>query len=167
MIILLIKVLFGYKNVETFWIIREKVIKLEKKDIRTHIYNSMCSIIRRRYGAGIPTLKTIMPFRTPHAFHGIFISKYAKVESGCTIFQHVTIGQNELLQDEKKGSAIAPTIGKNCYIGAGAKIIGPCNIGDNVRIGAGAIVVENIPDNATVVMNKPRVIIREKTREKA
>ena len=55
----------------------------------------------------------------------------------------------------------APTIGRNCYIGAGAKIIGNVIVGNNVRIGTNAIVVNDIPDNCTVVMNKPRVIVRK------
>lgn len=55
----------------------------------------------------------------------------------------------------------APTIGRNCYIGAGAKIIGNVVVGNNVRIGANAIVVNDVPDNCTVVMNKPRVIVRK------
>ena len=59
----------------------------------------------------------------------------------------------------------APTIGNNCLIGAGAKIIGNVHIGDNVRIGANAIVVDDVPDNCTVVMNKPRVIVRKNEKE--
>lgn len=47
-------------------------------------------------------------------------------------------------------------------IGAGAKIIGNVRIGNNVRIGANAIVVDDVPDDCTVVMNKPRVIVRKK-----
>ena len=46
-------------------------------------------------------------------------------------------------------------------IGAGAKIIGSITIGDNVKVGAGCIVVMDVPDNATVVMHKPRIIINE------
>ena len=46
-------------------------------------------------------------------------------------------------------------------IGAGAKIIGPIRIGNNVKIGANCIVVQDIPDNATVVMQKPRIILKE------
>ena len=44
------------------------------------------------------------------------------------------------------------------YIGAGAKIIGNVKIGNNVRIGANAIVVTDIEDNSVVVLNKPRII---------
>lgn len=46
-------------------------------------------------------------------------------------------------------------------IGAGAKLIGKIKIGNNVKIGANAVVVEDIPNNATVVCSKARVIIRE------
>ena len=55
----------------------------------------------------------------------------------------------------------APNIGDNCYIGAGAKIVGNINIGNNVRIGANCIVIEDIPDNCTVVMDKPRIFLKE------
>lgn len=52
-------------------------------------------------------------------------------------------------------------IGDNVFIGAGAKIIGKVKIGNNVKIGAGCIVVTDVPDNAVVVMNKPRIIIKQ------
>lgn len=52
-------------------------------------------------------------------------------------------------------------IGKNVYIGAGAKIIGRVTVGDNARIGAGCVVVDDVPANATVVMPKPRVLLRD------
>ena len=118
--------------------------------------NYLCKIIRKHYGAGIPILPDINRFVTPHGFYGIFISQRAKVGDGCTIYQQVTIGSNDL-----PNSGGAPTIGNNCLIGAGAKIIGNVRIGNNVRIGANAIVVDDIPDNCTVVMNKPRVIVRK------
>lgn len=55
----------------------------------------------------------------------------------------------------------SPKIGDNCYIGAGAKIIGNVVVGNNVRIGANAVVVEDIPDNSVVVMEKPKIIQKE------
>lgn len=54
----------------------------------------------------------------------------------------------------------APTIGDNVYIGPGAKIFGAIHIGNNVRIGANCVVFEDVPDNATVVLPKPRIIIK-------
>ena len=70
----------------------------------------------------------------------------------------MTIGSNTLEDTKKYGS---PEIGDNCYIGAGAKIIGNVKIGNNVRIGANAIVTTDIPDNSTVVLEKPRIIKKE------
>lgn len=93
------------------------------------------------------------PPRLPHGIRGIFISHNAVIGRDSTIFHQVTIGE---------GKDGAPTIGDNCYIGAGAKIIGKISIGDNVRIGANCIVCEDIPDNCTVVMEKPRIICRPK-----
>lgn len=71
------------------------------------------------------------------------------------IFHHVTIGSNTLKKSKRIG---APTIGNNVYIGAGAKIIGNVTIGNNVRIGANCVVVDDIPDNCTVVLPKSKII---------
>lgn len=61
---------------------------------------------------------------------------------------------------EEIGGGGAPTIGDNVYIGPGAKIFGAIHIGNNVRIGANCVVFEDVPDNATVVLPKPRIIIK-------
>lgn len=85
-----------------------------------------------------------------HGLLGIFIVRNARIGEGCTIMQHVTIGKS-------KGEA--PVIGDDVFIGAGAKIIGKTIIGNNVRIGAGCVIVDQIiPDNCTVVLDKPRII---------
>ncbi|MBQ1977727.1 MAG: serine O-acetyltransferase, partial [Ruminococcus sp.] len=69
----------------------------------------------------------------------------------------VVIGSNN--DKDSKGYG-APVIGNNVLIGAGAKIIGNVKIGNNVKIGANCCVATDIPDNATVVMEKPRIIIK-------
>ena len=56
---------------------------------------------------GIPSL--------PHGLHGVFISRYATLGPGCRIYQHVTIGEID---------GKAPVIGENCWIGAGAILVG-------------------------------------------
>ena len=53
------------------------------------------------------------------------------------------------------------SLGDRVYIGAGAKIIGNVTIGNNVRIGANCVVTTDIPDNATVVLERPRVIRKD------
>ena len=88
----------------------------------------------------------------PHGLNGIVVSPNAVIGKNCTIFHQVTIGE---------GRDGAPTIGDNCFIGVGAKIIGKIRIGDNVRIGANCVVFEDVPDNCTVVLEKPRYIIRD------
>lgn len=93
------------------------------------------------------------PPKLPHGIRGIFVSHNVKIGKNSTIFHHVTIGE---------GNGGAPVIGDNCVIGAGAKIIGGIKIGNNVKIGAGCVVAIDIPDNATVVMQKPRIIVKEK-----
>lgn len=85
-----------------------------------------------------------------HAYTTI-INGAARLGNNCTILHSVTIGG---------GKGGAPTIGNNVYIGAGAIIIGGVKVGDNVKIGAGAIVVNDVPDNSTVVCEKARVIIK-------
>lgn len=86
----------------------------------------------------------------PHGLNGIIISNDAIIGENCTIYHQVTIGG---------GNGGSPHIGNNVLIGAGAKIIGAVTIGDNVKIGAGCVIAMDIPDNATVVMQAPRVII--------
>lgn len=92
----------------------------------------------------------------PHGLHGIFISRYAAVGRDCRIYQNVTIGE----VDGK-----APAIGDGCLIGAGAVLVGGIHIGSHVRIGAGAVVCSDVPDNCTVVSQPPRIIGRGVSRD--
>jgi serine O-acetyltransferase len=78
-------------------------------------------------------------------FGGIIISGYAKFGDNCRVRNGVVIG---LRRVEEK---FAPIIGNNVDIGAGAKLLGPIRIGDNVLIGANAVVVSDVPDNSVAV----------------
>lgn len=89
----------------------------------------------------------------PHHLNGIIISHYAKVGKNCTIYQQVTIAQDE--------NNKAATIGDNVTIGAGAKILGNVTIGDNVKIGSNAVVVKDVPSNCTAVGVPARIIPHE------
>lgn len=60
------------------------------------------------------------------------------------------------------GGGDSPVLGDNVYIGANAVLIGKIHIGNNVKIGAGAVVVDSIPDNATVVGPKAKVYLKDK-----
>ena len=78
-------------------------------------------------------------------FGGIIISGYAKFGDNCRIRSGVVVGLRRL--DEKS----APIIGSNVDIGAGAKLLGPIRIGDNVLVGANAVILCDIPDNSIAV----------------
>lgn len=88
----------------------------------------------------------------PHGLHGVYISRYASVGAGCRIYQNVTIGEV---------GGRAPRIGDGCFIGAGAQIVGDITVGNNVKIGAGAVVFTDVPDGATVVAQPPRIITKD------
>lgn len=86
--------------------------------------------------------------------HGmaVVIGETAVIGDDCTIYQGVTLGGTG-----KHTGKRHPTIGKNVMIGAGAKILGPVVIGDNARIAAGAVVLNDIPENSTAVGIPARV----------
>ncbi len=94
----------------------------------------------------------------PHGEKGIFVSGGTKVGKNCIIFQQVTIGSVTLPDANSVGS---PIVGDNCYIGAGAKIVGNVKIGNNVRIGANATVYKDVPDNSVVVSAVQKNIVKE------
>lgn len=81
----------------------------------------------------------------PH-LNGIVINPSACVGSGCAIYHQVTIGAGE-----NNGTFGSPRLGDNVVVYAGAKIIGPISVGNDVVIGANAVVTKNIVSGATVV----------------
>ena len=81
-----------------------------------------------------------------------------RIGNNCHIFQNVTIGTN--------GSATGPTIGDNCFFGAGCVVIGNIFIGNNVSVGANAVVVKDIPDNCTVVCKGMAIVKKDGERVK-
>lgn len=92
-------------------------------------------------------------FKTPptlwHGPNGIICGYNITVGENCIICQRVTMGC---------GAPII--IGDDVMIGSNAYISPGVTIGNNVKIGANCVVVEDIPDNATVVMQKPRIIVK-------
>jgi len=77
----------------------------------------------------------------------IVISGPMKLGKNCLVFQGVTIGGSEGKHIDGRTRAV---IGDNVTLFAGSKIIGPVTIGNNVQVGANAVVVDDIPSNATV-----------------
>ncbi len=88
-------------------------------------------------------------------FGGIIISGYAKFGEHCRVRNGVVVGLRRV--DEP----IAPIIGNHVDIGAGAKLLGPIRIGNNVLIGANAVVLCDVPDNS-IAIGIPAVIKQRK-----
>ena len=145
-------------NYEKYWSRREKLYKSDTGYLRKCYYKWYLRRINLRFNADInyydggednfkgrPQLG--------HGLNGIVIAGGAKIGKNCFISPQVTIGRSRNL---------APVIGDNVYIGPGAKIFGGIKIGNNVRIGANCVVFEDVPDNATVVLPKPRIIAKDK-----
>lgn len=90
---------------------------------------------------------------------GVVIGETAVIGDDVTIYQGVTLGGTG-----KDTGKRHPTIGNNVMIGAGAKVLGPLEIGDNSRIAAGAVVLHDIPQNSTAVGVPARVVKKDGVR---
>ncbi len=84
---------------------------------------------------------------------GVVIGETAEIGDDVLIYQGVTLGGTG-----KDTGKRHPTIGNNVMISSGAKVLGPFKVGDNARIAAGAVVLEEVPKDATVVGVPARVV---------
>lgn len=91
--------------------------------------------------------------------HGVVIGETAILGDNVTLYQGVTLGGT----GKEKGKR-HPTLGNNVMVSAGAKILGSFTVGDNSKIGAGSVVLSEIPPNSTVVGVPGRVIKRDNIR---
>ncbi len=83
---------------------------------------------------------------------GVVIGETAIIGDNVTLYQGVTLGGVSSAKEKRH-----PTLGNNVVVGAGAIILGDINIGNNVRVGAGSVVLKDVPDDCTVVGNPARV----------
>ena len=87
--------------------------------------------------------------------HGVIIGETTIIGNNVTLYQGVTLGGTG-----KEHGKRHPTIGDNVMISAGAKVLGSFTIGENSKIGAGSVVLEEVPPNSTVVGVPGRVVKR-------
>lgn len=87
---------------------------------------------------------------------GVVIGETVVIGDNVTLYQGVTLGGT----GKEKGKR-HPTIGNNVIIGAEAIVLGNITIGDNSRVGAGALVTRSVCPNCTVVGNPARVVVRD------
>ena len=92
---------------------------------------------------------------------GVVVGETAVIGDDCTLYHGVTLGGTSW----KKGKR-HPTLEKGVVIGAGAKVLGPITIGANAKIGSNAVVVKDVPPEATAVGIPARILDQEKARQR-
>ena len=91
---------------------------------------------------------------------GVVIGETAVIGDDCTLYHGVTLGGTSWQKGKRH-----PTLGRDVVVGAGAKVLGPIEIGDGVRIGSNAVVVRSVPAGSTVVGVPGRLIDRSASRQ--
>jgi serine O-acetyltransferase len=84
---------------------------------------------------------------------GVVIGETAEIGDDVLMYQGVVLGGTSLKKEKRH-----PTIGNNVVIGAGAILLGPIKVGDGAKIGAGSVVIKDVPEGTTVVGVPARVV---------
>ena len=84
---------------------------------------------------------------------GVVIGETSEIGDNVTIYHAVTLGGSSpsIDSERQRHEKRHPTIGNDVVIGSGAQVIGPVNVGNGARIAANAVVVKDVPENATMV----------------
>ena len=93
---------------------------------------------------------------------GVVIGETAIIGDDCTLYHGVTLGGTSWNKGKRH-----PTLEQGVVIGAGAKVLGPITIGKNAKIGSNAVVVKDVPENATAVGIPARILEEEKAKAAA
>ena len=113
------------------------------------------NILRTLTGIEIhPGAKIKSGFFIDHGM-GVVIGETTEIGNNVTIYQGVTLGGISSNKGKRH-----PTIDDNVIVGAGSKILGPLRIGINTKIGANSVVIEDIPENSTVVGTPGKLLIK-------
>jgi len=87
---------------------------------------------------------------------GVVIGETSEIRDNVTIYQGVTLGGTG-----KEVGKRHPTVGENVVIGAHSQLLGSIDVGDNVQVGSGSVLVHDAPPDTTVVGNPGRPVVRE------
>ena len=127
--------IFWHRIANILWTFRLKLIA-----------RLLSNILRTLTGIEIhPAAKIGEGFFIDHGM-GVVIGETSEIGTNVTIYQGVTLGGVSANSGKRH-----PTIGDNVIVGAGSKILGPLIIGENTKIGANSVVIDDIPENSTVV----------------
>ncbi len=126
------------------------------RKLLSFIYKALFKLVQIVTGIELPCEVVIGRNFVIDHFGGIVISGYAQFGDDCRIRNGVVVGLKNVHE------LVAPVIGNNVDIGAGAKLLGNIRIGDNVVIGANAVVLIDVPDDSLAVgvpaIIKPRPV---------
>jgi serine O-acetyltransferase len=92
---------------------------------------------------------------------GVVIGETAIIGNDCTLYHGVTLGGTSWNKGKRH-----PTLESGVVIGAGAKVLGPITIGEGAKIGSNAVVVKDVPANATAVGIPARILEEEKSKKR-
>lgn len=92
---------------------------------------------------------------------GVVIGETAVIGDDCTLYHGVTLGGTSWNKGKRH-----PTLEQGVVIGAGAKVLGPINVGANAKIGSNAVVVKDVPAGATAVGIPARILDETKTQQR-
>jgi serine O-acetyltransferase len=84
---------------------------------------------------------------------GVVIGETAEIGDDCTLYHGVTLGGTSWNKGKRH-----PTLANGVVVGAGAKVLGPIQVGENARIGSNAVVNKDVPEGATVVGIPGRIV---------
>ncbi|MFV1957565.1 MAG: serine O-acetyltransferase [bacterium] len=102
-----------------------------------------------------PAVKIGKGFFIDHGM-GVVIGETTEIHDNVTLYQGVTLGGVSLKKEKRH-----PTLRDNVVVGAGSKVLGPFEVGENSRIGANSVVVKEVPPHSTVVGIPGRIVIKE------
>lgn len=146
-----LEVFFCYPGVHA--LIYHRIAKFFYRHNLKFIARGISQFARRRTGIEIHPGATLgRRIFIDHGM-GVVIGETAVVGDDCTIYHGVTLGGTG-----KETGKRHPTLGNNVFVGAGAKLLGSFTVGDNSKIAAGAVVLDEIPPNSTAVGIPARVV---------
>ena len=108
-------------------------------------YHVLFKLVQVVTGVELPCEATVGRNFVIDHFGGVIISGYARFGDNCRVRDGVVVGLRRVEQKH------APTVGNNVDIGSGAKLLGSIRVGDNVLIGANAVVLCDVSDNSVAV----------------
>jgi serine O-acetyltransferase len=119
---------------------------------RAHLWTT------RRAGMDLPASRSVAPGLAITHGWGLVVAPGTVIGRNVTLFHGVTLGTRARIDDTGERTNLGvPTIDDEVWIGPGACVLGPIHVGRGARIGAGAIVISDVPPGAVVVASPARV----------